>query len=303
MLMRNHDRPQVISPEQGVDMEFGFIQQSLPKSDFPGMSEVDGLNLNITIPGSVLNAASQTKNLPVLVFIHGGGFGIGGNWWPQYNFGRLVRLSTDLGQPIIGININYRVGALGFMTSPELRAAGYKPNNGFRDQRTALRWIKQNIEGFGGNHDNITVMGESAGAISSGYLLLSEEPLSRRLVCLGGCPPLMGSVLPMDAADQAAKSVSTILGLENTPPSELVERLLAVPVQDLFTKTTPAIPLLPTVDGDIIPRPFTYETFARETAQMPGRQWVESIFLVYSKLDVGSLINSQKEEPKIQITG
>jgi carboxylesterase type B len=155
--------PQVISPPGGVDMEFGFIQQSLPKPDFPGMSELNGLNLNITTPGRV-DTVNSTKRLPVLVFIHGGGFSIGANWWPQYDFARLVRLSTDLGTPIIGVGINYRLGALGFLTSPELRAAGYKPNNAFRDQRMALQWIKENIQGFGGDPDNINVSGESAGA-------------------------------------------------------------------------------------------------------------------------------------------
>ncbi|KAK3326934.1 carboxylesterase-like protein [Cercophora scortea] len=234
--------PQVISPEQGVDIELGFIQQSLPKPEFPGLSEVDGLNLNITVPGSVTDA-QPTKSLPVVVFIHGGGFNIGSNWWPQSDFAALVRLSTELGKPMIGININYRLGALGFLTSPELRAAGYKPNNGLRDQKTALRWIRENISGFGGNPDDITVMGQSAGAA-------------------------------MD-----------LLGLQNTPSAGMVERLLELPVHDLFTKMTPAVPFLPTVDGDIIPRPFTFDTFASETAHMKSRQWIERVLLVYSKLD------------------
>ncbi|KAK3681248.1 Alpha/Beta hydrolase protein [Podospora appendiculata] len=276
--------PQVISPEQGVDIELGFIQQTLPKPDFPGISEIDGLNLNITVPGSVTVDTQPTKGLPVVVFIHGGGFNIGGNWWPQYDFARLVRLSAELGKPMIGVGINYRVGALGFLTSPELRAAGYKPNNGLRDQQTALRWIKENVSGFGGNPEDVTVMGQSAGAVSAGYLLLSEEKLARQLICLGGCPPLMGT-LPMDAADQAAKSAIALLGLQDTSSTEMVERLLELPVHDLFAKMTSAVPFQPTVDGDIIPRPFTFDTFALETAQMKSRQWIERVLLVYSKLD------------------
>lgn len=58
---------------------------------------------------------------------------------------------------------SYRLGVAGFMTSKELRSAGYKANNGFHDQRTALQWIKKYIGGFGGDPDEITVSGESAG--------------------------------------------------------------------------------------------------------------------------------------------
>lgn len=150
-------------PPNGVDIEHSFIQQSLPKPDFPGISDVDCLTINITIPGGVGKGGPQMKDLPVLVFIPGGGFIMGGNWWPQYDFAKLVKLSAELGKPIIGITINHRVGPLGFLTFPELRAAGYKPNNALRDQRVALRWVKEYIAGFGGNPNEVTVMGESAG--------------------------------------------------------------------------------------------------------------------------------------------
>lgn len=153
-------RPQAVSPPGAVDMEFGLIQQSLPKPNFPGISETDCLTLNITVPR---HRNQPISGLPVLVFIHGGGFQIGGNWWPQYDFAKLVQLSATKGHPIIGININYRLGVPGFFTCKELRAAGYKPNNGLRDQRMALQWIQGNIEGFGGDPEEVTVMGESAG--------------------------------------------------------------------------------------------------------------------------------------------
>ena len=58
---------------------------------------------------------------------------------------------------------SYRLGVLGFLSSNELREAGYKANNGIRDQRTALLWIKRNIAGFGGDPQNVTIGGESAG--------------------------------------------------------------------------------------------------------------------------------------------
>ena len=58
---------------------------------------------------------------------------------------------------------SYRLGVAGFLTSEELRKAGYKANNGFHDQRTAMHWIKKHIGGFGGSPDEITTVGESAG--------------------------------------------------------------------------------------------------------------------------------------------
>lgn len=81
-------------------MEFAFVQQMLPKPDYPGMSDVDGLTLNITVPQD----ASQDK-LPVLVWIHGGGFALGANWWPQYDFGRFVKLAQREGTPFIAVGI------------------------------------------------------------------------------------------------------------------------------------------------------------------------------------------------------
>ncbi|KAK3312722.1 Alpha/Beta hydrolase protein [Apodospora peruviana] len=288
--------PTVIGPEMGVDHEFSLIQQSLPKPAFqPSMSDVDGLNLNITTPDISTTEKAGKPLFPVLVFIHGGGFGTGGNWWPQYDFGRLVKLSNDLGTPIIGVSINYRVGALGFMTSPELRAAGYKPNNGLRDQRAALRWVRENISGFGGDPDNVTVMGQSAGAVSCGYLLLSEEKLARRLICLGGRPPLMG-MQPLEVADKVAESaIAAALALtsglqeqDGFSNTDIVDRLLDLPATAMEKL---GLRPLPTIDGDIIPMSFTFESFARETAQMAGTRWIESMLLVCSSADA-SIIGS-----------
>ncbi|SPO07784.1 related to carboxylesterase [Cephalotrichum gorgonifer] len=260
--------PQVVGPPSGVDMEHGFIQHELPKPEFPGVSDVDGLSLNITVP----------------VFIHGGGFVLGGNWWPQYDLAKVVKLSTDLGKPLIAININYRVGAPGFLTSPELRAAGCQTNNGLRDQRAALRWIQEYIAGFGGDPNQVTVMGESAGAVSAGLLLLSKEPLAKQLILIGGSPPLMGQ-LPMPAADHIAKDVMLALGLDGVPSSDAAQRLLNIPVEDFWTKIPMSIPMIPVIDNDVVPTQVTLRTFSQGVPAMPGYDWVSSIMVGDSKLD------------------
>lgn len=71
----------------------------------------------------------------------------------------------------------YRLGIPGFLTSAEMRQAGYKANNGLRDQATALQWIKHHIAGFGGDPANVTAMGESAGG---GELLPLPSPFVKR---------------------------------------------------------------------------------------------------------------------------
>ncbi|ETS80066.1 hypothetical protein PFICI_07595 [Pestalotiopsis fici W106-1] len=274
--------PQVISPPNGLDMEFSFIQHALPKPEFPGMSDVDGLNLVITVPNA---GAGETKHerLPVLVFIHGGGYAIGGNWWPQYDFSSLVRQAAQLGRPIVGVNINYRLGAPGFLTSPELRAAGCRPNNGLSDQRTALRWVQKYIGGFGGDPNNVTVMGESAGGVSAGYLLLSEEALAKRIICLGGCPPLLGQ-LPLPVADTVAESVKKHLNIEGLSEENFVKTLNDLPAENFWSKIPPNVPFTPVVDGEIIPEVLSLETWA-QSPTLPGNKSIEAILVGDSKLD------------------
>jgi carboxylesterase type B len=93
-----------ISDLGGIDEEFGFIQKSLPKPDLT-ISELDGLNLNITVPLIQEQLPTPEHKLPVFVFIHGGAFAIGSNSWPQWDHARIVKLSAEIGQPAIGIGI------------------------------------------------------------------------------------------------------------------------------------------------------------------------------------------------------
>ena len=127
----------------------------------------DCLFLNVFAPAE----AREGDKLPVLVYIHGGGFtgGCGhekhfdGPNWPT--------------KGIIGVTLNYRLGPMGFLCLPELKdEAGFTGNYGLFDQLTALQWVKANIAAFGGDPENITVMGQSAGAMSVQQHCLS--PLS-----------------------------------------------------------------------------------------------------------------------------
>lgn len=89
-------------PHGAVDFEMQLIQQAVPKFDVPPMSDLDGLNLNITLPRDCNK--DPNHRLPVLVFVHGGSFTFGSSSYPHYDQSRLVKLSIEMGKPIIAVN-------------------------------------------------------------------------------------------------------------------------------------------------------------------------------------------------------
>ncbi|HET7562618.1 MAG TPA: carboxylesterase family protein [Rhodanobacteraceae bacterium] len=128
------------------------------------MSE-DCLTVNIWAPRDAHNA-------PVFFWIYGGALWNGSNRDPLYDGARLAE------HGVIVVSVNYRVGPLGWLALPALSAEsphGVSGNYGLLDQIAALRWVKGNIGAFGGNPANVTIAGESAGALSVMYLLASPE--------------------------------------------------------------------------------------------------------------------------------
>ncbi|KAG1741475.1 Alpha/Beta hydrolase protein [Suillus paluster] len=142
----------------------GLSDSDIPRQVFK-QDEFECLNLNITCP-----AGHRSKlQLPVMVWIHGGGNrGCGSSW--VYDGGALVRKSVRVGKPIIMVTINFRIGVFGVAASPHLaddnRAAGDEGvgNYGLRDQRQALEWVNRYIADFGGDPSNVTLFGHSSGA-------------------------------------------------------------------------------------------------------------------------------------------
>ena len=117
-------------------------------------------------------AINSSAKLPVLVWIYGGGLYTGSTADPQYNLSGIVKTAQDASTPVIAVSMNYRLGVWGFLQTPQILAEG-SSNAGLLDQRMALRWIKENIEAFGGDAERVTVYGESAGAQSIGLHLHS----------------------------------------------------------------------------------------------------------------------------------
>lgn len=129
----------------------------------------DCLTLNVWAPPE-----ARTKHLPVMVWLHGGGFQFGSSAQPTYDGAALAR------RGVIVVTLNYRLGVLGFLAHPSLDAEETPSGNyGLRDQIAALRWVRRNIGAFGGDNANVTVFGESAGAHAIGLLMAS--PLAKGL--------------------------------------------------------------------------------------------------------------------------
>ncbi|EAU35844.1 cholinesterase [Aspergillus terreus NIH2624] len=139
------------------------------------------------------SSASEDSNLPVGVWIHGGGFYQGSSADHRYNLSAIVANSYEIGKPFIAVSFNYRLSAWGFLSSSQVSGSG-NTNLGLRDQRLALRWVQENIKAFGGDPNKVTIWGESAGGASVGYHLIAyggrDDGLFRAGILESGGPIL-----------------------------------------------------------------------------------------------------------------
>nr|AMB19663.1 antennal esterase CXE6 [Cydia pomonella] len=201
-------------PQQDI-----FTQEFIPGSE-------DCLYLNVYSPD-----LTPDKPLPVMVFIHGGGYRSGSGNDSHYGPDFLVKHSVVL------VTINYRLEAFGFLCLDTKDVPG---NAGMKDQVAALKWVKENIAKFGGDASNVTVFGESAGGAST--LLHVLSPMSKRLfnraIPMSGVPICDWSVAFEPA--RRAFTLGKILGLETEDPEKLLEFLQSVPAEKLVL-TNPCV--------------------------------------------------------------
>ncbi|PNS18120.1 hypothetical protein CAC42_3565 [Sphaceloma murrayae] len=256
--------PTCLQPPGTAAMEQGLIQQPLSFTD-RSMSDLTSLCLSITVPA---NTPASAK-LPVFAFVHGGGFALGSTTWPQYDFARLVRMSVERGTPMIGVGINYRVGVPGFLYGKDMGEAGYKPNRGLADQQLALKWVKKYIGGFGGDGDNVTLGGESAGGAAVTYHLHQEEALFRRAVPMSGSDLLVKST-PLEVAEGAYQKAVELLGLQGSG-KEKVAAMEKMEWMEMLGKLGMAVQTGPVVDGEIVKFVTTYESLTKQP--LPGATW------------------------------
>ncbi|THW59952.1 hypothetical protein D6D19_10178 [Aureobasidium pullulans] len=225
--------------------------------DFPSdveESEFDCLNLFIIRPSS---RSGKHTNLPVYLYIHGGGYGFGAGSDPMWSKSPVyIRFSIELarhpttfvaqslanGKPIIAVNINYRLNVFGFGCSDSIIATqnASSPikggNFGLGDQRRALEWVVRNIGHFGGDNERITIGGQSAGASSVHAHVIDAKlnsglsgPLFRRAIMQSGAVGTLGPIALSKASanfDLLRKEYSDldITGLKTISSRDLLEK-------------------------------------------------------------------------------
>lgn len=193
--------PCSIQPFDGAKMDADSNQ--LPSDIIDGDQDQseDCLRVTITVPTSHL-PGSNMKPLPVLVFLHGGAFFLNSGERPYYSPENLLTQAVTESKPLVFVSVNYRLSSLGFFHSsgaPDLIPA----NNGLHDQIRAFEWIKRFIAGFGGNPENVTAIGQSAGGESLSLHNVSgqEIPLYKRSITLAGTLVTMPAKTPSEHED------------------------------------------------------------------------------------------------------
>jgi len=188
-----------------------------------GPSE-DCLYLNLWMPEQ-----GPHKKLPVMVWIYGGGFAAGGTSEPRQDGGNLSK------KGVLVVSMNYRLGVFGFFAHPELtRESGHNAsgNYGLLDQVAALEWVHTNIANFGGDPDNVTIFGESAGSFSVSALMAS--PLTKGLFrrAIGESGAFFSTTLPAKSLEEA--EAAGLKFADSAFGTNSIEALRAIPAQTLL---------------------------------------------------------------------
>ncbi|SKB38606.1 carboxylesterase/lipase family protein [Sphingopyxis flava] len=235
-------------PEDSV-----YFEPQMPMSE-------DCLTLNVWAPKVAVKA-------PVIVWIHGGALLRGTSASPLYDGGEYAK------RGIVFVSINYRLGVLGWFAHPALSAEspeGVSGNYGLLDQIAALRWVRRNVAAFGGDPANVTVMGESAGALSVAYLL--GVPRARGLFAkaiaespnLRAVPRLREPAFGLAAAEGTGAVFAKTVGAKNLVALRAVdaERLTGAALAARFVPQ-------PTVDGAVLPGQLVDILDRQEQARVP----------------------------------
>jgi para-nitrobenzyl esterase len=237
-----------------VSVQVGDSLGAIGAAPAPDWSE-DCLFLNVQTPA--LDGARR----PVMVWIHGGAFVNGTGAMPWYDGANFIRHGD-----VVVVSINYRLGVLGWLELGHLDPAyATSGNNGLLDQIAALQWVHDNIDGFGGDPDNVTIFGESAGAMSVGTLLgtPAASGLFAKAIAQSGAAHNVSS---LDSAASVTEALLTELeggdleAVLSASPERLLEVQQAVSqamvsghIRRPVTSAS-GLPFGPVIDGGVLPR-------------------------------------------------
>ena len=231
-----------------------------------GPSE-DCLYLNLWMPEAAYDGrAPEQIKLPVMVWIFGGGFQAGSTSEPRQDAGVLSR------RGVMVVSLNYRLGVFGYFSHPELAGESGRNasgNYGLLDQVAALRWVHDNIASFGGDPNNVTIFGESAGSLSVSALMAS--PLARGLFqrAIGESGAFFGDTMALKphalTEETNAKWAEAAFGAAS------LEKLRAVPADQLLQAALKAgqIRFAPNIDGYYLTESVAAAFAAGRQAQVP----------------------------------
>jgi para-nitrobenzyl esterase len=288
--------PQPVKPWTGVRIADTFSPSGWQNSEIctqiaggdPGKLSEDCLYLNIWSP------VDRSSPLPVMVWIHGGGFTMGAGDLPPYDGKALAARNVVL------VTLNYRLGHLGFFAHPALdgEEGDVVCNFGLLDQIAALRWVQDNIAAFGGDASNVTLFGESAGGRS--VMSLMASPLAEGLFHKG---IIQSSYTlpdtPLATARDKGVAVSRHLGLENATADEL----RALPA-DVFWPLVSPLKIAPApISGDrVLPQPMMDIFFAGRQHPMPvivGSNSDEASVMAEFGVDLAGQIDKLRREQRL----
>jgi para-nitrobenzyl esterase len=248
--------PQPVQPWAGVRDATAFGPRPPQTAGFmegmwgnkPLFTDEDCLHL------SVWTSSPDDGRRPVMVWIHGGGFMTGAGSTPWYDGRGFVR-SGD----VVVVTINYRLGALGFLHLAELGGEAWagSGNCGILDQVAALSWVRDNIAAFGGDPGNVTVFGESAGAMSVGTLLgvpAARGLFRRAILQSGACAHVSAgdraTTIAVETLDALGLDTGDLRRLSDVPVAALVEAQETVGAR---REGEVALPYQPVIDGLVLP--------------------------------------------------
>jgi len=226
----------------------------------PGPTE-DCLYLNVYVPAS----AKRASRLPVMVWIHGGGFLAGAGSEPRYTNSMLVPKGVVL------VTINYRLGVFGFLTGEELarESDGHAGNYGLMDMVAALKWVQANIASFSGDPGNVTIFGESAGSFAVSALTASTEARGLFQKVIGESGAFFGGAIPMTPLTERIQHDQAwidSLGVKN------ITELRSMPADELLAavQKKPGTFFAPVIDGRFLVEPVSETYAAGRQAHVPA---------------------------------